>query len=1296
MNDCPELAAFERAALSLSLAQHVGDCASCQFVVELLEERDGDDACSRFDAVIAERAAGGLGRAAQVLLERHLARCSRCRAVADTMAPAADAAGDLLALPEVDPANYELGLEVARGGMGRILAARDLRVGRPVAVKELLGRSRALATRFEREARVTARLQHPGIVPIYEIGQWPDGTPFYSMRMVDGRTLRQAIDAAPLLAERLRLLPALIAATDAVAFAHGKRIIHRDLTPSNILVGAYGETVVIDWGLARDLAQARGADEASEEDAGAEAAAAPSPPPLTRLGAVIGTAAYMPPEQARAVTVDERADVYALGAILYHLLAGHAPYRETDGDELLAAVRTGPPPPIADRAPGVPRDLVSIVDKAMARAPAERYPSARELSEELRRFTGGRLVSAHSYTAGERLRRFAGRHRAVLAVLCAAAVVVGFGAWVSVDRIVRSQARSDHTARTLLEERGRSELLAGHSLKALAYLGAAHDDAARTPGLDFLLASALRELDDLDATFDCGGDVEASALSPDGIHLAAACGDHGRIWRLDDHTVERTLGPAPGGFHGVDYAADGGTVAFYGEDGVARLYDTATGRLRVGLVHRAGTAINRASFDPTGARLVTTGDDGQAVVWDAHGGARLRSIAAGSLGFLGVYGVLAPDGRTLLTMTLGGVGTGWDLDTGAQLGSLAHGGQVLGGDVSRDGTLAATCGVDRRTRVWDLRTRTARLTLTGHGSAIWKCVFSQDGTRLLTTSQDGTAKVWDLASGTLVTSVDTGDFVWWGEFSPDGASFVTNTLDGAAQVWDARTGALLTSHTSAGLASHFTRDGRRLVMERADGTLQLWTRPAGRQLHDLAPPAGTALVEVARDGAHALLARGGALELWDTASARPVAHVAIAAPFALAAGGQRVAARSGDGLVVLDVGGATVATVPRTAAETLGLDAAGERLLIADGVHAPEVIDVATGAVLATATGATAGILADDGQRMLAWSEDGPPSVWTIGGDAAPVPLVGLRDGAETEPIGFSADGRRVALHVDARGDAPWLGVWDTTDGREVTALWVANDSARFDPGGTMLTAIGADGTVQVVRVDDGMPVTSFAGERITSAQIDATGTLLVATYQRDAVVSILDATDGTVLAAWPMLLAPAITTEHRFTLSRNAAWWTPDGRAIVARSTDVTLWDATSLPPGSADRVADAVSEVPWTIVDGHLSARNASVSGRVTRGGEPVGGAVVSASLSDLPRRSTQVTWAATLPQQRRVKAVTGVDGSYQLRHLPAGDFTIGAASARLGCASEAITRTMADLDQAIDLALTDCGGPPGRPGP
>src|SRR5689334_4275166 len=186
--------------------------------------------------------------------------------LAENLDPAGEAGeGDHAELPVVEPSAYARGPEVARGGMGRVIAARDLRVGRPVAVKELLVRTPARAARFEREARLTARLQHPGIVPIYEIGRWPDGKPFYAMRMVPGRTLHQAIEEARSLAARLAVLPALIAASEAVAYAHGRRIIHRDLKPTNILVGSYGETVVIDWGLAKDLSEEPGAEEVEAE-----------------------------------------------------------------------------------------------------------------------------------------------------------------------------------------------------------------------------------------------------------------------------------------------------------------------------------------------------------------------------------------------------------------------------------------------------------------------------------------------------------------------------------------------------------------------------------------------------------------------------------------------------------------------------------------------------------------------------------------------------------------------------------------------------------------------------------------------------------------------------------------------------------------------------------------------------------------------------------------------------------------------------------------------------------------------
>src|SRR4051812_35987995 len=163
-------------------------------------------------------------------------------------APGASAPSCASGLPLVDPAVYRIEGEYARGGLGRVLLAHDTRLGRAVALKEILSPSPASVARFVREARITARLQHPAIVPVYESGRWPSGEPFYAMRLVRGPSLAEVVARTHALAERLALVPNLVAVADAVAYAHGQRVIHRDLKPGNVLVGAFGETVVIDWG----------------------------------------------------------------------------------------------------------------------------------------------------------------------------------------------------------------------------------------------------------------------------------------------------------------------------------------------------------------------------------------------------------------------------------------------------------------------------------------------------------------------------------------------------------------------------------------------------------------------------------------------------------------------------------------------------------------------------------------------------------------------------------------------------------------------------------------------------------------------------------------------------------------------------------------------------------------------------------------------------------------------------------------------------------------------------------------
>lgn len=269
------------------------------------------------------------------------------------------------------------------------------------ALHGLAANDGSLRRRFQSEALLTASVQQPAVVPIDERGELPGGQPFYTMKLVSGRSLRELIGERKALADRLALLPNVIAVGDALAHAHSLRILHRDVKPSNIIIGEFGETVLIDWGVAKNLASPAG-----ESEPGAISGEADR----TAVGLIIGTPAYMSPEQARGLAADERADVFSLGATLYHLLAGQAAY-EGDTPAILPKVAQGEYLPLSEKQPDVPAELAAIVEKAMARQPAERYPSARELVEDLRRLQTGQLVQSHRYSARELLARWARRHR---------------------------------------------------------------------------------------------------------------------------------------------------------------------------------------------------------------------------------------------------------------------------------------------------------------------------------------------------------------------------------------------------------------------------------------------------------------------------------------------------------------------------------------------------------------------------------------------------------------------------------------------------------------------------------------------------------------------------------------------------------------------------------------------------------------------------------------------------------------------------------------------------------------------
>ncbi len=699
--------------------------------------------------------------------------------------------------------------------MGREIALKELLSAvdkKPAALDPEEGPARTAALRFLREARVTGQLEHPGIVPVYEIGKRDDGTPYYTMRLVRGETLRSAIRAAKGLHERLRLLPHFRDICNAVAYAHSRGVVHRDIKPDNIMIGQFGETVVLDWGLAKVRGQS---DDRAGEMAQELSALRETHGPHTVTGRALGTPAYMPPEQARGLVaeIDERSDIYSLGAVLYEILSGEPPFSGRSAEEILGRVLNERPLPILEQEPDAPHDLCAVVEKTLAKDKSERYQSAREVAHEVENYMAGGRVGAYDYSSWELFKRFVRKNRP-LSLLILILILSFIGGTAVVFLAWRNAVENERTAHLNLalgyQENADRMLQERRYDKAAIYAAAALDhnpwnrrSPYRFPDL------ALRD----------PGEVAHNTLSArSSLYLA-------RMNRSD--ALLAITQRKEGETRDIAMSPDGRTAALAGRDGAVTLWNIAA-RADIDRMPGHRDEVTGLAFSRDGKLLVSGSWDRSVRIWDVATRTELAALTGHTEEIYAV--ALFPDDRAIVSGGNDGTIRFWDVATRRELSSVSlEGEKIRALAVSPDG---ATVAAGTATGALFLLRGPTATRHRPHAESLVALRFSADGKRLFTASYDKRALMLD-----AVTLKPLASFAYWDAFfsldlDRTGDIALLASRDASILLWDTRSGRseTLRGHDAAVQTARFAPDGERILSSGDDGTLRLWktavTRPS--------------------------------------------------------------------------------------------------------------------------------------------------------------------------------------------------------------------------------------------------------------------------------------------------------------------------------------------------------------------------------------------------------------------------------------------------------------------------------------
>ena len=733
---------------------------------------------------------------------------------------------------------YTVRSEYARGGMGRVLLVHDEFLDREVALKEMLPeiagdrgasdedsslRKRTpMVSRFLREAKITGQLEHPSIVPVYELGERADGSLYYTMKLVRGKTLSTAIEDARNLEGRLRLLSHFLDLCNAIAYAHSRQIIHRDLKPGNVMVGEFGETVVLDWGIA---GAKREPGEVNSDPAGA---ATPrkirneSTTGGTKHGEAIGTPGYMPPEQAVGdlAAIDERSDVYSLGAILYELLTAKTPFDGTSSDQRLMQVLNSEPRPIAKLVPDAPPELIAITVKAMARDRADRYASAKQLAEDVERFQSGAIVQAHDYGPRDYATYVWNRYKTSLS-FAAVGLITLLTIGVAYTYTVSEGAAREKSLRLETQDAlQRAEESGVQARDALAEAETLRERAERGEFVSNIqLANEYLDQKNTTRTREVLAQVPprfrnwewGHLLYESSRNLQASTGMTRRQPGPDQTTAQLWDGASPeivsvlpadpnNGLVYLGVSADG-THAITSGTHPAELWDLTTGTVVQQYPVTGPTFWATANDDYT---QVAALQEPNIVVYDAATGETISTLEAGPTEQLRNSGVFGKDGTRLAAPTFPEMSViVWETDTARRL---------------------ATIPID------------------GYRNAeIFYSEFLDDDTKLLISAGNNSFELWDIATETRLRVYqgprgEEGYFSF--EVSPDLRFSTSGRMDesglpeGGSLVWELESGRLLSERGPAknGMVSAISADSSTLARCFMDGTVALFEMPSYREM----------------------------------------------------------------------------------------------------------------------------------------------------------------------------------------------------------------------------------------------------------------------------------------------------------------------------------------------------------------------------------------------------------------------------------------------------------------------------------